>query len=1198
MIREFFKFELREQLRSPLLWLLAGLFGLIAFVGASTDAVQIGGAIGNVHRNAPTVTVQWMGIFTLIGMLIIGVLISNALLRDFELGTADLIFSNPIKKRDFLTGRFGAAILASLIVYLIIASCIFIAQFMPWIDPERLGPVSMKPFVWGFFVFVVPNVLFTGSLLAFMAVTTRSVLWVYIGILGFMVLYLVSGSMLSKLDNVWIASLLDPFGLRAWGRTVRYWSTEERNAGLPAIAGYILANRALWIGMSFLIIAAAFKLFKTERAGTGKAWFTSKNKIASVPDATTNIAVAHADTLRITPMFGKSTSITQFIRQVRFDATGVFKSIPFLVMLAFGMVNFIPSALNIQSMFETSIYPVTSQMLETLNGTYSWLLMIIGMFYAGELVWKERGAKLGEVTDAMPVANWVPLTAKFTALVFVVLSFQALGGVTSILIQLGKGYTQIEPLVYLKILAINSITYILFGGLSLVLQVFTNNKYVGFGLLITILLAMMALGALDFSHNLYTYGSAPNAQYSDMNGYGHFLRAQLWFASYWALFLAVLMVLASAFWVRGVAPSGRERVVLAKQKLRGTTGIALAVVATGFIGVGSFIFYNTNVLNDYITPDQQMDMQARYQKDFKKYLKVPQPRIIATNLEVDLRPEEQNVHFKGIFRIRNNHAQALKEIHIQTDSDEGLTAVDFGKATLGLHDKELGYRIYTLAEPMQPGEERDMKFTLDVSEKGFSNTGSQTEIIENGSFFNNRLLPSFGYEYRAEIDDPNERRKRGLGAPQRMPKLEDKTARANTYISDDADWIDFKTTICTAPDQTALAPGYLKKEFMRNGRRCFSYAMDRPMLNFYAYLSARWEIKKGKYKNIPIEIYYDPKHPYNVDRMIESVQKSLAYYEANFSPYQHKQVRIIEFPGLNANDRFAQAFANTIPYSEDIGFVADLRDPNNIDYVFYVTAHEIAHQWWAHQVIGANVQGATVLSESLAQYSALMVMEKEYGREKMRRFLKYELDRYLSERGGEIIEEQPLYRVENQQYIHYRKGSMVFYRLREEMGEAALNRALSKFVADKGYQHAPFTTSKELLGYIRAEAKPEQQVLITDLFEKISFYDNRVEEAVAKKRSDGKYDVTLSLHADKIYSDGKGKETAGKLDDWIEVGVFAGEDDKDQKVLYLKRHHITSKNPKLTLVVDQLPTQAGFDPSNKLIDRVSIDNRKKVNLGD
>ncbi len=1195
MIREFFKFELREQLRSPLLWLLSCLFGLMAFGASSSDAVQVGGAIGNVYRNAPTVIVQFMGIFTLLGMLIIGVFISNALLRDFELGTADLIFSNPIKKRDFLIGRFGAAIFASLIVYLIIALFIFIAQFMPWIDPERLGPVSLKPFIWAFFVFIVPNVLFTGAVLAFMAVTTRSILWVYIGILGFMVLYFVSGSMLSKLDNVWIASLLDPFGLRAWGRTVRYWSTAERNTGLPAIAGYILANRALWVSMSFLIIAAAFKLFKTERAGTGKAWFSRKNKTPVILDAPASRAIPHVAPPRVTPAFSASTSLAQFIHQIRFDMAGVFRSIPFLVMLAFGMVNFIPSALNAESFFETPIYPVTSQILEILNGSYSWLLIIIALFYAGELVWKERSAKLGEVTDAMPIANWLPLAAKFIALVFVVLCFQALGGLTSILIQLGKGYTQIEPMVYLKILALNSIAFILLGGLSLVLQVFTNNKFVGYGLLIVVLIAQAVLGMMDFSHNLYSYASTPNASYSDMNGYGHFLTAQLWFTSYWALFLGILLILASAFWVRGVAPSGRERIALAKQKLRGVSGVAMTIFVVAFAGVGGFIFYNTNVLNTYMTPDQQMDLQARYEKDFKKYENIPQPRILASNIEVDLRPEDQSVHFKGSYRIRNNHQQPLKEIHIQMGEDNWLTSIEFGKATLSFHDEEIGYRIYALATPMQPGEERNLNFVVDVAENGFSNSGNQSSVVENGSFFNNRMLPSFGYSEEAQILDRNERRKRNLGEPKRMPKLEDEAARANTYISNDADWIDFKTTICTAPDQTALAPGYLQKEFTRDGRRCFSYEMDRPMLNFYAYLSARWEIKKGMYKNIPIEIYYDPKHPYNVDRMIESVQKSLAYYEANFSPYQHKQVRIIEFPGY---ERFAQAFANTIPYSEDIGFVADLRDPDNIDYVFYVTAHEIAHQWWAHQVIGANVQGSTVLSESLAQYSALMVMEKEYGPQKMRRFLKYELDRYLSDRGGELVEEQPLFRVENQQYIHYRKGSMAFYRLREEMGEAALNRALHKFIAAKAFQKAPFTTSKELLTYIRAEATPAQQVLITDLFEKISFYDNRVEEATAKKRSDGKYDVTLSLHADKLYSDGKGKETAGKLDDWIEVGVYAGDDDKDQKVLYLKRHHITDKNPKISLVVDKLPTQAGFDPNNKLIDRVSIDNRKKVSLAD
>lgn len=347
---------------------------------------------------------------------------------------------------------------------------------------------------------------------------------------------------------------------------------------------------------------------------------------------------------------------------------------------------------------------------------------------------------------------------------------------------------------------------------------------------------------------------------------------------------------------------------------------------------------------------------------------------------------------------------------------------------------------------------------------------------------------------------------------------------------------------------------------------------------------------------MPIEIYVDKKHGYNTDRMITSVQKSLDYYTTQFTPYQHKQVRILEFPGYQS---FAQSFANTIPYSEGIGFIADLRDKDDIDYVFYVTAHEMAHQWWGHQVIGANVQGASMLMESLSQYSALMVMEKEYGRDKMRRFLRYELDRYLSGRGGEAIEELPLARVEGQQYIHYNKGSLVFYRLRDELGEEALNRALKRYLQDKGYQQAPFTTSSELLAYIRAEAPQDKQALITDLFEKIVFYDNRVTQATAVKRPDGQWDVTMQLHLAKLESDGKGKESARAYDEPVEIAIFArapGAKEKDEKVVFTDKRMLSGSDPVITITVKEKPFEVGVDPYNKMIDRVSRDNRKEVSF--
>jgi aminopeptidase N len=317
------------------------------------------------------------------------------------------------------------------------------------------------------------------------------------------------------------------------------------------------------------------------------------------------------------------------------------------------------------------------------------------------------------------------------------------------------------------------------------------------------------------------------------------------------------------------------------------------------------------------------------------------------------------------------------------------------------------------------------------------------------------------------------------------------------------------------------------------------------------------------------------------------VKKSLDYYTANFSPYQHKQVRILEFPGYSA---LAQSFPNTIPFSESIGVIAGLRDKEHIDYVFYVTAHEVGHQWWAHQVIGGNVQGSTMIVETMAQYSALMVMEKEYGRAKMQKFLRYELDHYLRGRGGELVAEKPISLVENQQYIHYGKGSLVMYALRDYIGEEAVNRALRKFIAAHAFQGPPYPAAQELVGYFRAEAKPEHQQVITDLFERIVLFDNQAREVSATKRADGKYVVKMTVASTKLQSDAKGEEKPVPLDDWIDIGVL-GEDDI---VLHVEKRHITKPLETFEMVVTGQPKKAGIDPMNKLIDRNPKDNVKSL----
>ncbi|HAP58784.1 MAG TPA: hypothetical protein DCR93_04495, partial [Cytophagales bacterium] len=173
------------------------------------------------------------------------------------------------------------------------------------------------------------------------------------------------------------------------------------------------------------------------------------------------------------------------------------------------------------------------------------------------------------------------------------------------------------------------------------------------------------------------------------------------------------------------------------------------------------------------------------------------------------------------------------------------------------------------------------------------------------------------------------------------------------------------------------------------GRRYFRYEVPQPSLNFYNFVSAEFEVARKTWSRpghapVEMEIYYHADHAYNVQHMLESTAKALDYFTENFGPYPHAQARIVEFPRYAS---FAQAFPGTMPYGESAGFITDLTDGDEVDQVFLVVAHEMAHQWWAHQVLGADVAGSTFMSESFAHYSALMVMHRAYGANRMKQFL-------------------------------------------------------------------------------------------------------------------------------------------------------------------------------------------------------------------
>jgi len=658
----------------------------------------------------------------------------------------------------------------------------------------------------------------------------------------------------------------------------------------------------------------------------------------------------------------------------------------------------------------------------------------------------------------------------------------------------------------------------------------------------------------------------------------------------------VLCFVINAFFIRGKELHFKTRTIIAGSILR-KNKIAFALSILVFVLCASFVFYNTKILNSYDAEKEIENKQVAYEKKYKKFEHLIQPRFYKFDYKIDIMPEERSLVVHTDSWARNISSTPIQELHFTMPMSIDSIQINIKGATIKDNDKRLKYRIYKLAKPLAPNDSIQVLVDLWKENKGFENEVSFTQLTQNGTFFNSaEILPSFGYNSNYEISDKNERVKLKLPPRLRMPKLNEKdlVSRANTYISNDADWVEVSTTISTSGDQIAIAPGSLKKSWKSNGRNYYQYKIDQKSLNFYSFVSGKYEVARRKWNGIDLEVYYDKQHAYNVPNMLKSMQKSLEYYTKNFGPYYHKQCRIIEFPRYSD---FAQAFPGTMPFSEGIGFIIDLRDvtKDDIDQVFYVVAHEMGHQYWAHQVSGANMQGSEMMSEGFAQYSALMVMEKEYGKDKMKKFLQYEMNSYLRGRSSELEAEQPLMKTESQQYIHYNKASVVMYYLKEMIGEEKVNVAMKNLVASYGYKNPPYPTSIAAVDEFKKATPDSLQYVIKDMFETITLFSNRLLEANYKQVGN-EYEVTFKTTSEKFRANTLGQETKIPIADYIDIAIFdEPKNDKNLgKPLLYKRIKVTKKDNTFTFKTKVKPYQVGIDPYNYLIDRVPDDNLKKL----
>ncbi|NQZ22608.1 MAG: hypothetical protein HRT53_11180 [Colwellia sp.] len=1188
MLFSIARYEFRYMFFSlPTLIISCLLFGLAFLFTANGIEFQGTARGGNVYINSGYMIAKFIIMLSILTTFIIPTYIGGAVLKDRESHFDGIIFSTSITKSGYILGRFIGGFSALTLILTAVPIGMFLGTFWPWAVQETFTANLASHYLTAFFGYMMPSVFAMSALIFAVALLFRSMFYCYFVALAMVILF-ITVDVSTAISGLW-----DPFMGDIFAEESQYWTAAERNSNVLGFSSLILANRLLWFIIALSVFSLAYRLFsftvvaKVAKESSAKALAEAKLKAA----VDLNISVS--------PKWSASTHLQQLAYRTKFEMLSVLKSTPFLILMTFSFFLLFFALTGRETLYDVNTYPLTRILLSSIQQALTGALMVVLAFYSAEIIWRERSCKFNEIIDAMPTPNWVFAVSKIAALALIMHAIVLLGIVIAIALQILSGYDDFQLGNYIgRGLIYYTIAYVYLAVLSCLFQVLASNRMLGMLFFVVFMLLLtLSRDILGVEHALLSYGLPDMyAPLSDMNSDSRFAIAGMWLRIYWGSIAGLLLIVTYMFWPRGLVQSFKFRCrQLATFKSKGLTLASLALL-TIFVSSGSFIFYNTNSLNTYWTMTDIEQFKVDYEQKYRQYENLAMPRIVDVKMDVDIYPYQRRIEARSTQILQNKTSQEINTIHLVFPVQAKVISVALKEATQQSVDERFGYYIFKLNKAMLPGGKRSLTFETLIQQQGFKNSRQDISLIRNGSYISNsELTPRVGFYPGLMINDSRKRSGYELPPLPRMAKLTDTDSHSNNYVSHDSDFVNFETTVSTIKGQQAIAPGYLVKEWQQGKRSYFHYKMDKPMMNYYAYLSADYEVKRDSWHGIDIEVYYHKAHDYNVDRMITSAKDSLAYYSEAFGEYQYRQLRILEFPSYKTS---ATAYPNTIGFSESIGFVVDTTDTQKIDLPYYVTAHEVAHQWWAHQVMAADAQGGTMLVETLAQYSALLVMEKKYGKHQLRKFLKYELDKYLRGRTKDAEGELPLYKVEDQPYIHYRKGALVMYALRDYVGEQTVNRALKRLIKIHTFKSTPYALSTDFIGYLKEAVGAEHHALIADLFEKITFFDMKVSKSEVSELADGRFKVTLAVEVAKYYEDAIGNKTEVPFNFSVDIGLFVkkpsargyGESD----VIIMEKHRLNSGETTLELIVDKKPNFAGIDPYNKLIDRDSNDNLAKV----
>jgi hypothetical protein len=830
----------------------------------------------------------------------------------------------------------------------------------------------------------------------------------------------------------------------------------------------------------------------------------------------------------------------------------------------------------------------TSLLLDAIQVPLLLLGTVALAYYATEVAWRERTSGMDAILDATATPLAARLVAKVGTLALLALVLGLVGIATGIAVQLATGARALAPLTWLTMLWYGVAPLVLFVPAALAVHAAAGNRWVGLvgGLALAVL--VLQGRSLGLEHPLLRFGATPSGVHSGMGGYGHLPASFAAFVACWAVGAMLLVVLGAGLWPRGpVAPFAARVRGLGRQL--GPGGRRLALGAGGAFALALAGLSWLTLRAGWESRSNGRAWRADYERTWRRLHQEPQPVPVALRTLVRLSPDEGRAEIEGTYELENSTPAEIDTVWLAMP--RGVAAAEAYGPDGARATARLGMHAVALPRPLAPGARTTVRFVLALDRGGIRAELATPDVVPNGSMLmSGSVLPSLGYRPGWELDDPAERREHGLeGEALARPTLDaaDSLRAAGALPP----WMTLETTIATAPDQVALAPGDLVRRWDSAGRAWYRYAPARPVGPAFAIASARYEVARVRHGDVDVEVWHHRGHDANVPRLLAAATGTLDVLGARLGPYPHRVLRIAEVPSWW---RFgAYAAPTLVLFPEHRGFLADPRE-GDVDLVTRRVAHEVAHQWWGHALAPLDVAGSTVLVETPAKDAEALVIADLYGAGAVTPMLAYDEDRYFAGRASDPATEPPLMATTSEDHLYYGKGAMAMHALRERLGHDAVDAALAALLgAHAGPGGSATTRDLRAALLARARTAGDSGVVDTWLAARVT-YEFQLDSAQVERAPDG-WRVRAVLLASRMMPSGDPAPPAAM--DSVEVSVLDGAPGVGRE---LARRVVPVRDGVIDLPVRGAtrPVWLALDPRRLLLTGTRWDDAVRIGAGD